>query len=153
MTNPPISRKKSLKAGLIFLAMALILNGIGVIFLIQDLSTLKEEPAAGNILSSKVDTDRFDDKWRHRPSIHYQYKINGCMYYGSRIRGSKIPTPLMTAQRLVHKYPPGKAVDVYYDPQNPDSAILIRGIGFGPIVFLFFPFFCLLSASGALRNA
>ena len=57
--------------------------------------------------------------FKQRPVIEYQYTVDGNGYtsfqYGQR-HG--------TARAIVARYPPGRAVDVYYNPHRPHDAVL-----------------------------
>lgn len=58
------------------------------------------------------------------PVIHYQYTVNGQTFQGSRI--SFAPTTALSLD-WVDKYPAGTDVKVYYDPKNPQNAVLVPG--------------------------
>ena len=62
------------------------------------------------------------------PKVAYRYQIQGRPYTGSRIEfGGERGGDQKWAQKIVNKYPAGKKVDVYYNPQDLQYAILEAG--------------------------
>ena len=98
----------------------------------------------GTITSSHVHKEtRTDSDHRtsttYYPKVQYQYQIEGRQYSGNRINfGGETGGMKWLAQRAVDRYPSGKTVRVYYDPQNPEYAILESGITWGSILTFFF---------------
>jgi len=67
---------------------------------------------------------------RYYPAITYEYCVSGKTYSGRRIMlmGSGLAEGNKAHARLVcRRYPEGKVVDVYYDPADPEIAVLERG--------------------------
>ena len=86
----------------------------------------------GKILSSKVGSRRSskNKSTRYSPKISYQYSVNEQDFTGNKIRiGGISSTNHRKANTYVKRYPAGKAVAVYYDPQDPATALLESGIG------------------------
>ncbi len=80
----------------------------------------------------------------YTPLIAYSYSVGGQRYTGSRIRlgGMAFLSRDFWARRQASAYKVGAPVEVYYDPQNPTSAVLERrsvGLGWlwGVVVALF----------------
>jgi hypothetical protein len=63
---------------------------------------------------------------RFKPAIRYRYEVNGRSYIGDRIRmGVDITSSVRSlAQKTLKRYPPGRDVDVYYNPEKPGEAVL-----------------------------
>ncbi len=90
----------------------------------------------GVVLSAQVDTQTSWDSTSgaestsFRPSITYEYEVNGQRYRGDRLRASDaFYTAGMlpgSAQAVVDRYRPGAPVTVYYNSQNPNESVLER---------------------------
>lgn len=88
----------------------------------------------GRIVSSGADA--YED-WRdrlarsyprtfHKAAVVYRYEVNGREYLGDRVRLGVVvsATSPGVARRLAAKYPVGREVTVYYDPQRPGESVL-----------------------------
>ncbi len=62
----------------------------------------------------------------HYPVIAYEYQVNGQRIYGQRLAfGGEVGYgSRTTAENIVAKYVPGSNVPVYYNPENPNDAVL-----------------------------
>jgi Protein of unknown function (DUF3592) len=70
------------------------------------------------------------------PHIRYEYRVGDQAYSCTlEIPGSVTPSQQFTT-RYLDKYPPGKKVQVYYDPVQPDHAMLEPGIGSDWMIFV-----------------
>jgi hypothetical protein len=57
--------------------------------------------------------------------VKYDYAVDGKHYVGHRVCwGPRGGTAEPTYQELAEKYPPGREVKVYYDPNRPTTAVL-----------------------------
>lgn len=85
--------------------------------------------ATGTIIKSEVDSWMKDGKSQYEARINYSYEINGKKYNSTKIStsGSYSGSNMTKAKEFVAAYPNGKTVDVFYDPEVPDSAALIPG--------------------------
>lgn len=89
----------------------------------------------GHIVTSKVSTAtvRTGPVVRTSPiaDIQYAYSVKGVDYRGEQLR----PLPMLhmkpegTPEELVNRYPDGRSVQVYYDPDDPTAAVLVPNIG------------------------
>jgi hypothetical protein len=82
-----------------------------------------------------------DGRWRtmKRAKVVYAYKVNGREYRGGRIavRGWKaFSSASWFLGNPAKKYPPGKPVEVFYDPANPAEAVLERRVSGGGSIYL-----------------
>ena len=60
----------------------------------------------------------------------YEYAVGGVSYSSSNISFTADQDSVSGcgfAREALKSYPPGKAVSVYYDPQNPKDSVLIPG--------------------------
>ena len=95
----------------------------------------------GKITSSSVrkETRRESNKTStvYYPSVQYRYQIDGRPYTSSRIAfGNASGGRKSFAQDVAEKYPSGQKVTVYYDPDDPQYAILETGFTWNSI-FIF----------------
>jgi hypothetical protein len=54
--------------------------------------------------------------------IGYRYQVGGTSYASYRVKAGFLPG----GQTLLNRYPVGKQVEVFYNPQNPNDAALER---------------------------
>lgn len=71
---------------------------------------------------------------RYRVDFRYEYHVDERRFESSRIAFSEGPladelVEHADAERVVGRYPAGQRVTVYFDPNEPASAVLDRGIG------------------------
>lgn len=98
------------------------------------------------ITKSEVDNWKKDGKTQYGALIYYSYRVEGKKYSSSKIvvNGSSSSSNMSAAKKLVAKYPVGKTVDAFYDPEVPDLAVLIPGPRFGDIALAGFPLLLLI---------
>ncbi len=126
----------------------IIFGGLGVFLLFPWLQNLQMARASkswpsvqGRVASSDVvqvleSTDK-DGKchYSYPAVVTYNYSVEGQNHTGSRISfGGHSYTRKDHVQEVVKKYPAGKQVRVYYDPDFPVQAVLERRAGFGNFV-------------------
>ena len=120
----PAERRKQ-TAGLAAVAVALGAFGIAIAgFKFVYAWPARTWPATvGTIVEA-----RFVDGFRNdRFDVAFTYTVDGDTYRGDRIRlASLSDDTIVRAQRA--RYPEGARVDVYYDPQAPERAVLEREI-------------------------
>lgn len=75
----------------------------------------------GEILEAQVD---LSDLELARPVLRYRYVVGGRAYTGFRASYSGHGVSTAAMQQVVQPYAVGQAVEVYYDPQDPASAVL-----------------------------
>jgi len=124
-------------AGTVFLLL-----GLGVSYygyrLIRKARASSEWPAAqGQIESSTVDVEKERERdsdgdvhyeTKYIPRIVYRYQVEGTDYYGDQISfGNTSSSSPNWAYRIKDQYSPGMEVAVYYDPANPQEAVLQPG--------------------------
>jgi hypothetical protein len=85
----------------------------------------------GVVLVSDLQRSRDSDGgYMYRPEISYSYQVDGADFVASRRKfGSRISLSWsVPAARAVRKYPAGSRVSVWYDPTDPQEAVLETGI-------------------------
>ncbi len=110
---------------LVFSAASLGLIVLGLFTLREASRTRGWAKVDGRVVSSSVNsfTGRNGTTWR--PMVIYSYSVGAVRFMSSRI--SFRPTVSDTrdgAVRQAARYPAGRAVTVFHDPQNPEQAVL-----------------------------
>ena len=100
----------------------------------------------GTVTDSEVIRSQDDDGVQYKPEVLYSYQVEEEDYQQSNIRydGNWSTNSPTYANKTVKKYPVGKAVDVYYDPEDAFEAVLEPGtswasyslVAFGGVFFL-----------------
>ena len=77
-------------------------------------------------LESYVKHDDGDATTMYRPLITYEYEVEGQVYTNNRVRVQAFVATNMqsVSSKKLEEYPVGGAVDVHYDPLNPEDALL-----------------------------
>jgi hypothetical protein len=65
-----------------------------------------------------------DTRTRNSAEVSYSFAVGGASYHGSRICLMGEPSGSIAA--ILRRYPPGRVVSVYYDPDDPNRCILER---------------------------
>jgi hypothetical protein len=97
---------------------------------LQYAATSKSWPSVpGTITRSEVKVWKSDGNTHYEPDIAYSYSVEGKKYSSSKITvgDGALDNNVSKAKRLQAEYPAGKEVDVYYDPDLPESAVLQPG--------------------------
>lgn len=71
----------------------------------------------------------------YSPYVRYGYTVNQQPYESGRIHFGSGKTSRRASEEVVSRYPAGSTVMVYYDPQNPQQAVLERRSGSGWLQF------------------
>jgi hypothetical protein len=81
----------------------------------------------GTITAGSIVVLSGDDSTGYAPEITYSYEVNRMRYTGKRIRFNRRQYILKSrARKELDSYPVNSGVIVYFDPQNPGDAVLIR---------------------------
>jgi hypothetical protein len=87
----------------------------------------------GRVTSSMVRRETTETEsrleWTYYPAVSYDYRVNGQAFNGTRIGvGGVVGTSRSEdAEAVANRYAVGSNVDVYYDPAEPEYAVLVRG--------------------------
>lgn len=93
-------------------------------------ASLSWTPTAGTISSSTVRRNSSSDEDGHisytfSPIVEYDYSVNGQAYKGKTIHYGITPSQDMaTAQKEADRFPVGRQVTVFYNPEKPNEAVL-----------------------------
>jgi hypothetical protein len=94
----------------------------------------------GTITSSYIKKENRKDsnnryKTTYYPKVNYQYQVEGKYYSCNRIAfGGVSGGKRSKAKRVVDRYPSGKKVTVYYNPQDPGIGVLNAGFSWGALL-------------------
>ncbi len=83
----------------------------------------------GTIIASRVYSHhRYEDETLYRADVTYEYSVDSQYYVSDNLDfQASVSTDRNQAKDMVNKYPSGMVVLVYYDPDNPENAVLIPG--------------------------
>jgi len=77
------------------------------------------------------------DRTLYLPNVLYNYEVQGNKYRSYRVffEGAEDYFDPGNAREIVSRYPSGKKVSVYYNPENPQFAVLETGVKFTHLLF------------------
>ena len=125
------------------IGLALLLGGCWIIYESNQASTWPT--TKGTIVESYLEVNHLPKilEWHQDPlcwygvDIHYLYRIKGQVYFSKRLTFYEWSTrSSQLANQVLNKYRRMQIVPVYYDPQNPENAILEPAI-YGDLFFVF----------------
>jgi hypothetical protein len=109
---------------------------LGVITLNIEATTLaKLQETSGKVLSAEVSVNT-GKKTTYSPLIRYSYEIKGKKFENNRIGRARFRhSTRESAAEVLAKYPVGKPVPVFYQPEDPQTAYLdTQDVGNGEIL-------------------
>ncbi len=120
----------------IFFSVAAVILGVfcvwGVLQLYDAARSYNWPHVAGRITSSvarsKLMKGRHGEFITHWPDVRYEYVVGDRRFVNDRIMFTHRGFSKSATQHLVEKYPVDKVITVYFDPKNPESAVLEPGI-------------------------
>ncbi len=124
---------------LLTIALPLFLYGTFYVArqILWGLRSLTWRETAGTILFTKVERYyRGRDLVKEQLLLSYVYTVEGVEHQGSHWSFSSYAWFFGDPKKLELRYPSGQAVVVYYDPLNPENAVLEKGITRADIVLL-----------------
>jgi len=138
---PSKDRKKRQRYGmLLFLLGGILIFYKGSHDVYYSLRTYTWPSVEGKIVFSRVER-----VWHpgqsptYYPQIQYVYLVEGKEYRGKVVFFSEYGTGSTAgAQATIDKYPEGKIVAVYYNPKDPQNAVLERGLHWPSFALILF---------------
>lgn len=128
---------------------------VGILFILIGSNTIYQAykssswpSVQGQIISSEITrhsstytdtaTNRIKNETVYDAQINYSYVVNGITYSNDDVRmGGTVRTNMKVwTKRLLDKYPRGKAVNVYYNPEDPFQSVLEKGFQLSTFAFL-----------------
>ena len=109
--------------------------GNGVYRAIQSLDFV---PVEGKVLRCEMKKTPSDEGYSWAVDIDYTYLVDNQRFIGNRLRvGPTLPSR-HGVEEFVEEHPVDSAITVYYDPANPENAVLTQGLhNSGVFLFLF----------------
>ena len=112
--------------------LALFFVGIGAALLCLESHNLTKanhsvswSSTDGIILHTDYERSSVGRKLSNAPYVTYRYQVQGESYISSvRSFGDGL-----SSAEVFEQYPSGRGVTVYYDPENPQEATLVKGVG------------------------
>ena len=129
-----------MKANVISALVALVL-GCLIIFWGYTMYGAGEESSEwpyvqGKIVKSKIEGWQVNFDFYKNAAIEYEYTIGEAKFKSARISYGNLIAASEAKRRVLAKYPDGKDVRVYYNPQNMSQAVLEPGV---PITVFIIP--------------
>lgn len=110
-------------AGLVFLGIGVLLLTFWFWLRRRIQRTMNWEQTSGSVIESRLERSGVGEDIQVNAHLVYSYTVNG-----TPLRASSVNVfGFRTAFGIVRKYPVGTAVNVYFDPASPGSAVLERG--------------------------
>jgi len=110
--------------------------------------------AKGEITRAAIDEDCDSEGCTYKPLIEYKYVVYGKEYYSKRFAFGYIMSSFrFLAKMIFNKYKNHPIVTVYYNPKNPNSAVLLRGVRIFQLVNLTFFYVFLHFVEKGFENA
>jgi hypothetical protein len=93
---------------------------------------------SGQVVESDVSYWNDEDGNYYRPEVTFAYAVDGREYEAARINFSSDQSYDSTddAWEVANRYPTGETVSVYYDPAEPETAVLEPGATTGSYLLL-----------------
>ena len=93
--------------------------------------------ADGEVVSSRlISSTDSDGDTTHRPQVDYFFYVGDERWTGNRLYfGDDISSSGGGAQKKVDEYPPGRAIKVSYDPDDPTESVVERRVSTALIIF------------------
>jgi len=113
----------------VFVLGGLGVAGYGIRIIHQARESASWVPTDGQITHSQMVSNSGGEGTTYAPEVHYTYQVEGKEYNGTRIfiGDNRYSSNGDYARNYIERYPVGKEVSVYFDPQQPGSAILEPG--------------------------
>lgn len=129
-----------LKNNRIFFVLMLTVSLIWLIFLstkiIEGIQTQQWHSTQGTIVESNI-VEIKNNNGRYHLKVMYQYYVKGNSYTGNEYSYIDRGRSLDEATELAKLYPKAGSVTVYFDKDEPQNALLVRGIDYLAYFFWF----------------
>jgi hypothetical protein len=145
---PPTVEKMAL--AVFFLAVGIVVAAFSYTGYRTSLASKTWPSVTGSIIQSEIERQTSTSgegankktTVKEYPKIAYQYHIDGQRYKSANI---SFLSSSGGARQVVSRYPHGKTVPVYYNPDKPEQAVLVPGSPeFNYVPYFFSVFFVLL---------
>ncbi len=120
-----------------FIGLVFFLVAAGILWwginTVRNASVSKNWPAVpGTITVSQVAISTDDDGTTYSADVQFKYVVNDRWYTADTVNFGEYGSGNRSrAEKIVARYPPGSQVTVYYNPDNPGTAVLEPGVTWG----------------------
>ena len=91
------------------------------------------KPTEAQVRSVQVTTiTDSHDNVHYVPKVRYQYVAGGASHWSDNLAAISVQGSKAWADAVTNHFPVGQSCKAYYDPENPDQAILLRVYSFEP---------------------
>jgi len=148
--QPYAPRKRKKKSGwgggaflfffaLFWSALVLVFDGFIGYGIYKNWQAQSYHEVPGKVLSSEVERHRSDDGYTYQAEIEFTYQVDGRTYtHDEHAYGVMGSSDRSLAREAVRKFPKGRQVTVYYNPDDPQDAVLDRSFESIPWFMLLF---------------
>jgi len=121
-----------------FAGFGLVLTVMGARQVLNYFDSNDWESTSGEIIRSQLGITTDSDGDTYRPEVAYEYVVNDIRYINDRLRfdGGIYSSNRDNAARKVAQYEMGMTVSVFYDPTDPQEAVLERNLTTGIQTYL-----------------
>ncbi len=124
-----------------FLIAVFVVVGIGLAIwgwsVLQNARVSESWPTTdGQILSSNVREDRDEDGTSYFGDVTFGYFVDDISYTSDTVSFGQYGGERDHAEEIVARYPAGSGVTVYYDPADPETAVLEPGVTWSSYMLL-----------------
>ena len=124
----------------ISLILSILFNAfvIGYVFLMfKNISTYFWPKTKGTIVKSEIEVRKDIDGDIFVPLIEYEYSINGNIYRNNQVSfGLTAYGKKPYSQKIINKFPINNTINVFYNPNKHNLAILLPGLRFHQLALL-----------------
>jgi hypothetical protein len=111
----------------LFMGVLILALGFALVKMVLKTRTSKDwANTVGTIIESRIEVQKDSEGQTDHPIVAYEYTVNGQLFRSQQIDFGGEGSGGTGAKSLVKKYPSGKSVTVYYNPNNPSEAVLER---------------------------
>ena len=94
-------------------------------------------PVQGEVTHSEVEVNRDSDGSTFYPDIRFRYTVDGQIHDTGQYSIQVISSSGRSGkQKVVRRYPVGSKVEAWYDPDQPEVAVINKSFSFFPVIFL-----------------
>jgi hypothetical protein len=138
--------------GIMLVCLALLVGGLGIFLMIMSLLSLQQgkearswKVVAGRIVRSSLEEKRVDTSYGdgmrraevgYLPRVEYQYRVGDETLTGQRISLVEKQYTQKSGQKALEKYPIGATVQVHFNPENPQEAVIETGTVLSSLIFM-----------------
>lgn len=112
-------------------------------------STQQWSTTVGQVLNKEIEEHHNGDGVYYQTVITYRYTVHSKTYTSSRLFIGGTHSGFSRAKLLLEKFRESESLPIYYDPANPEEAVLMTGVHLG-IIQLVFIFAVVFGGTGLL---